>query len=95
MPAGAANVTRPGRFGNPFVGARAVEAFRHWLLVESTPARMVATQYGCKLADKAQRWAIASGVMRELFHLKGRDLACYCPLDKPCHADALLELANK
>jgi hypothetical protein len=26
--------------------------------------------------------------------LEGRDLACYCPLDQPCHADVLLELAN-
>lgn len=26
--------------------------------------------------------------------LRGRDLACFCPLDHPCHADALLELAN-
>jgi hypothetical protein len=26
--------------------------------------------------------------------LRGRDLACYCPLDEPCHADVLLELAN-
>jgi hypothetical protein len=26
--------------------------------------------------------------------LKGRDLACYCPLDGPCHADVLLEIAN-
>ena len=27
--------------------------------------------------------------------LRGRDLACYCPLDEPCHADVLLELANR
>jgi hypothetical protein len=26
--------------------------------------------------------------------LTGRDLACWCPLDRPCHADVLLELAN-
>jgi hypothetical protein len=26
--------------------------------------------------------------------LAGRDLACYCPLDVPCHADVLLEVAN-
>ncbi|EOM77926.1 DUF4326 domain-containing protein [Rhodococcus rhodnii] len=25
--------------------------------------------------------------------LAGRDLACWCPLDAPCHADVLLELA--
>lgn len=26
--------------------------------------------------------------------LRGKDLACWCPLDAPCHADVLLELAN-
>jgi hypothetical protein len=26
--------------------------------------------------------------------LGGRDLACWCTLDQPCHADVLLELAN-
>jgi hypothetical protein len=27
--------------------------------------------------------------------LRGRDLACWCRLDQPCHADVLLEIANK
>lgn len=27
--------------------------------------------------------------------LAGRDLACWCPLDQPCHAEVLLELANQ
>lgn len=26
--------------------------------------------------------------------LRGRDLACWCALDVPCHADVLLEVAN-
>ena len=26
--------------------------------------------------------------------LRGKNLACWCPLDKPCHADVLLELVN-
>ena len=26
--------------------------------------------------------------------LRGRNLACWCPLDQPCHADVLLRLAN-
>jgi len=30
-----------------------------------------------------------------LKELQGKNLACWCPLDKPCHADILLELANK
>lgn len=27
--------------------------------------------------------------------LRGHDLCCWCPLDQPCHADVLLELANQ
>lgn len=27
--------------------------------------------------------------------LRGRDLACWCGLDDPCHRDPLLELANR
>jgi hypothetical protein len=26
--------------------------------------------------------------------LAGKDLACWCPLDEPCHADVLLLIAN-
>jgi hypothetical protein len=26
--------------------------------------------------------------------LRGKDLACWCPINKPCHADVLLEVAN-
>jgi Domain of unknown function (DUF4326) len=26
--------------------------------------------------------------------LKGWNLGCWCPLDRPCHADVLLEVAN-
>jgi hypothetical protein len=29
-----------------------------------------------------------------VMQLGGCDLACWCPLDQPCHADVLLELAN-
>lgn len=38
---------------------------------------------------------LASGVGYPLAALRGKDLACWCPLDKPCHADVLLELANE
>jgi len=27
--------------------------------------------------------------------LAGRDLACWCPLDGPCHADVLIGVANR
>ena len=28
-------------------------------------------------------------------YLRGKNLACWCPLDQPCHADVLLDLANR
>jgi hypothetical protein len=30
----------------------------------------------------------------ELNHLVGKNLACWCRLDQPCHADALLDLVG-
>lgn len=27
--------------------------------------------------------------------LRGKNLVCWCSLDQPCHADVLLEIANK
>ena len=34
-------------------------------------------------------------IKKRLHELKGKNLACWCPLDEPCHADVLLKLANK
>jgi len=46
-----------------------------------------------------RRWISVNRVGAELFvraqrELTGRDLACWCPLDQPCHGDVLLEIAN-
>ena len=34
-------------------------------------------------------------IMASLEELRGKDLACWCSLDKPCHADVLLEKLNE
>jgi hypothetical protein len=48
-------------------------------------------------------WMTASGGYDDNIHvnrrsirrfLAGKNLACWCPLGQPCHADVLLELAN-
>lgn len=31
----------------------------------------------------------------DLAAIRGKNLACWCPLDQPCHADVLLEIANR
>jgi hypothetical protein len=48
-------------------------------------------------ADAVKRyreWLPGTNLHRDLSELTGHDLMCYCPLDQPCHADVLLELAN-
>lgn len=85
MPPDAVYVGRPTKWGNPFcIGAErshaeSVIAFRTWLSVD-----------GCH-ADMPDR---KTALLESLHELRGRDLACWCPLDRPCHADVLLELAN-
>ena len=34
-------------------------------------------------------------ILENIHTLRGKNLACWCPLDKPCHADVLLQLVNK
>jgi hypothetical protein len=34
-------------------------------------------------------------ILADIDELRGKDLACWCSLDKPCHADVLLEIANQ
>jgi len=96
MPPGAVCVTRPGRYGNPFrSGDRAADVENFRLCVSEYPVP----------ADRIRMWLKAGGNVATLIALAsrawwvkrdlgGRDLCCWCPLDQPCHADALLELAN-
>lgn len=97
-PEGAVVVARPSRWGNPFKVSK--------LPYESlSDARALAVLEYRAAIFKADM-AVASGyktVGETLVpskeeikqHLAGHDLACWCPLDQPCHADVLLELANQ
>lgn len=57
-------------------------------------------QNPCKMRDESDRAAAMSwfrahiAPLMDVSELRGKDLACWCPLDKECHADVLLELAN-
>lgn len=42
----------------------------------------------------AMRFACEVAPLLDVTPLRGKNLACFCPLDQPCHADVLLELAN-
>ena len=54
---------------------------------------------GATRADYERDLAEMSNADRAFFmdkvaELRGKNLACWCALDAPCHADVLLELAN-
>jgi hypothetical protein len=86
-PPGTIYVGRPSKWGNPFavnlnVGMtleKVLDLYRHYI----TKARA----YNGNCAEPYR------GLNLE--DLRGHHLACWCPLDKPCHADILCELANR
>lgn len=39
-------------------------------------------------------WCIKHNVIDIQTELRGKNLACWCALDAPCHADVLLRIAN-
>lgn len=79
MPPNTVYVGRPSKFGNMFKIEKGGDS----------PAQAVEKykQFTERLSDSAIRHIITK--------LKGKNLACWCPLDNPCHADILLELANE
>jgi hypothetical protein len=108
MPANTVSVARPGRWGNPFtveiVGSAdlAVDLFRDVMTWGFDPFKLkfltdaeFNTVHTAKEAWSKRlgfRLEHLAGAQREL---RGKNLACWCPLDQPCHADILLELANQ
>lgn len=90
-PEGAVNVGRPGRWGNPHRVAELLDFMEPRVPVRKRDAHEVAVAlYREWLLTRAGQEIIVAA-RREL---RGRDLMCWCPLDQPCHADVLLEIAN-
>jgi hypothetical protein len=88
MPPNTVYVGRPTRWGNEFtpdmedVYGRPLGRERIVGLYEAATLRWV--------DDYPDRAAVEAWITP----LRGKDLACWCPLDQPCHADVLLELAR-
>lgn len=110
MPPNTVKVDRSTGFGNPWIAgapgrvklqtgqivqigpeltvAGAVDRFRRWMAGEFgfQPASMVRHP----LFDLV----ICPGLPPSRSFLRGKNVACWCKLGSPCHADVLLELAN-
>lgn len=82
MPPGTVKVTRgPGmKFGNPFrIGDFGVHD----------------AFASVQLYKMWWEGRIVGPPLPDITSLRGKNLACWCPIGSPCHADFLLEIANK
>jgi hypothetical protein len=100
MPEGAVYVGRPSLWGNPFQLDR-LSAHEYVVLhpdgtemPEGWGGLTHAAQYAVEMYREALR-IFEPDEYDFWTPLIGRDLACWCPLDQPCHADVLLEVANR
>jgi hypothetical protein len=79
-PANTVVVSRPSRWGNPFVVSddypveRCVNLYEQWLKDDSDGMETLRTAK---------------------IELRGKNLACWCKPGLPCHADVLLRLVNE
>lgn len=110
LPPNTVLVARPTKYGNPFHAFRlrsnqskghdliplderkengklhpadAVEFYRRWLLGE-IPSSAAHDQE-----------AVPPSLDEIIRELRGKNLACYCPIGDPCHREVLLKIANE
>ena len=100
MPENAVKVDRSTKWGNPFTLRAAKQAgcrgsdellrayctdmFRAWI-----------TGFPANLHEPDFMPEGRAYILGHIDQLRGHNLACWCPLDQPCHTDVLLELANR
>ena len=111
LPENTVCVTRPRPWGNPFriggwfmVGDPDPKArFRmSWCeardeeIANLTPGKFTLIETASQAVSMFRRMCESGHFTREqLEEIRGKNLACFCKEVAPCHADVLLELANK
>ena len=108
MPENTVSVARPSKWGNPLklIGDQIFIDARHrrkvldrWVFLRHGDIRDIMFLYWHLISDTKfigqdlQYWSDHFSDL-DFGELSGKDLACFCPLDSPCHADLLIERAN-
>ena len=93
MPENTVSVARPTKWGNPTNWMDWLDAARQeWWALPSAGEREA---WAKEQAVQSFREDVVDGLIPDPSELRGKNLACWCRLDEPCHADVLLELANQ
>lgn len=108
LPLGAKSVARPSSWGNPYRLAKPTEHYHLPTVVHTHRGYMTGPAWAgfnnereaIEFAVTLFRGSIIAAIDRDpgvseyyLGPLVGHDLACWCRIGDPCHADVLLELA--
>jgi hypothetical protein len=93
MPDNTITVARPGKWGNPFsIMPDQAPGTRVGRYVAMPSREEAVAAYRRWVAEEPEGRALLEEAKREL---RGHNLACWCSLDGPCHAEVLLELVNR
>ena len=82
MPANTVKVDRTTRWGNIFVPDGGRGPLKLKTVEDAVRCHRIAVENDTALHEEIRAT------------LRGKNLACWCPLGSPCHADVLLEIAN-
>ena len=103
-PVGTVNVTRPGKFGNPFrvvqwVAKSAIHSTEVWAVIIDDRVVLLSDYKEMAIKEAISQFELylqrkIVGEPRFLEPLRGKNLMCFCSLNNPCHADILLYYAN-
>lgn len=93
MPENTLAVARPSKWGNRYrLNMRCQHPLTREMITVSSRAQAVELFR----LDWEFHLARDPDLFRDVFApLRGKNLACWCPLDQPCHVDVLIELANR
>lgn len=103
-PPGAVKVDRTTKYGNPFPvkvfgRKRSLELFRMFADPENSAVPKVQKELNAFRAAERELYGPGPATMTlgemAAMELRGKDLLCWCNIGEACHADILLELANK
>lgn len=98
LPPGAVKVDRTTRFGNPYrIHERVnLKQMKRWGWNFSPSGRKCVCHSSAEAVARFHHALLWDEAIHDFLRkeLGGRDLACWCSPDQPCHADVLMEIAN-
>jgi hypothetical protein len=93
MPDNTIYVGSPSKWKNPY---KVGDTFPLLNVLTNEPYEREINASHAKTLFKMKVESFGKAAEKEIIsELKGKNLACRCKIDAPCHADVLLEIANK